>query len=381
MRTMTAVLALLVAACRIGEAPPTTGEATSAPITTEGGTTPTEVGGIDALIEAARAEGTLNTIGLPHDYCNYGGVIEGFKSKYGIEVNEIAPDAGPADGLEAIRISQGSTDAQSPDVVDIGMMLAPEAQAEGLLQRYRVESWDSIPDHSKDPDAFWYGGYYGVLAFEVNVDSAPTVPAEWSDLLDPQYQGMVALAGDPRVSNQAIFTVLAASLANGGSLDDAQPGLDYFAQLNDVGNLAPVIADSATITSGETPVTFRWTYNALPNRDANVTEAVIEVVVPESGRLAFVYVQAISAFAPHPNAAKLWMEYLYSDEGQVGWLEGYCLPIRYDDLVERGAIPGDLASRLPDSGGTAFPSVDQMGAAREVITANWEAVVGVDPGG
>ena len=154
---MIAVLALLVAACRIGEAPPTTGEAppttgeaTSGSITTEGGTTPTEVGGIDALIEAARAEGTLNTIGLPHDYCNYDGVIEGFKSKYGIEVNEIAPDAGPADGLEAIRLSQGSIDAQSPDVVDIGMMLAPEAQAEGLLQRYQVESWDSIPDHAKD---------------------------------------------------------------------------------------------------------------------------------------------------------------------------------------------------------------------------------------
>ena len=111
------------------------------------------------------------------------------------------------------------------------------------------------------------------------------------------------------------------------------------------------------------------------------TEAVIEVVVPESGRLAFVYVQAISAFAPHPNAAKLWMEYLYSDEGQLGWLEGYCFPIRYDDLVERDAVPGDLASRLPDSSGTAFPSVDQMGAAREMITANWETVVGVDPGG
>jgi putative spermidine/putrescine transport system substrate-binding protein len=382
-RTTIAVLALLVVACRIGEATPTTGEATttSSATTTEGGTSPTEVGGIDALIGAARAEGTLNTIGLPHDYCNYGGVIEGFKSKYGIEVNELAPDAGPADGLEAIRVSQGSTGAQSPDVVDIGLTLAPEAQAEGLLQRYQVEGWDSIPDHAKDPNGFWYGGYYGVLAFDVNADSASSVPADWSDLLDPQFQGMVALAGDPRVSNQAIFTVFAASLANGGSLDDAQPGLEYFAQLNDVGNLAPVIADSATVASGETPVAIRWTYNALPNRDANATEAVIEVVVPESGRLAFVYVQAISAFAPHPNAAKLWMEYLYSDEGQLGWLEGYCIPIRYDDLVEGRVIPGDLASRLPDSSGTAFPSVDQARVAKDLIAANWEAVVGVDPEG
>ena len=384
---------LLAAACRIGEAPPATGEAatTSAPITTEGGTpeggtSSTAVGGIDALIAAAQAEGTLNTIGLPHDYCNYGGVIEGFKSKYGIEVNEFAPDAGPADGLEAIRVSQGSTgaqspDAQSPDVVDIGLTLAPEAQAEGLFQQYQVESWDSIPDHAKDPDGFWYGGYYGVLAFDVNADSAPSVPADWSDLLDPQYQGQVALAGDPRVSNQAIFAVFAAALANGGSLDDAQPGLEYFAQLNDLGNLAPVIADSSTVASGETPVAIRWTYNALPDRDDIATEAVIEVVVPDSGRLAFVYVQAISAFAPHPNAARLWMEYLYSDEGQLGWLEGYCLPIRYDDLVEREVIPGDLASRLPDSSGTAFPNVDQMSAARDLITANWEAVVGADSGG
>lgn len=376
-------MALLVAACRIGEAPPTTGAAatTSAPTTTGGDTSPTAPGGIDALIAAARAEGSLNTIGLPHDYCNYGGVVEGFKSRYGIEVNEFAPDAGPADGLEAIRVNQGSTGAQSPDVIDIGLTLAPEAQAEGLLQPYQIEGWGSIPDHAKDPDGFWYGGYYGVLAFDVNADSAPSVPADWSDLLDPQYQGQVALAGDPRVSNQAIFAVFAAALAYGGSLDDAQPGLEYFAQLNDAGNLAPVIADSATVASGETPVSIRWTYNALPNRDANATEAVIEVVVPESGRLAFVYVQAISAFAPHPNAAKLWMEYLYSDEGQLGWLEGYCLPIRYDDLVERGVIPGDLGSRLPDSSGSAFPSVDQMNAAKDLITANWEAVVGVDPGG
>ena len=53
----------------------------------------------------------------------------------------------------------------------------------------------------------------------------------------------------------------------------------------------------------------------------------VEVVVPKTGVVAGVYVQAISAYAPHPNAAKLWMEYLYSDEGQIGWLKGYCHPI------------------------------------------------------
>ena len=75
------------------------------------------------------------------------------------------------------------------------------------------------------------------------------------------------------------------------------------------------------------------------------------------------YVQAISAYAPHPNAAKLWMEYLYSDEGQLIWLKGYCHPIRYDDLVARGVVPADLAAKLPDSTGAVCRPSDQIEAA------------------
>jgi putative spermidine/putrescine transport system substrate-binding protein len=375
-RTTIAVLAVLLAACRVGSDTTTTGDVTT---TTPAATTTADESspdnGIDALIAAARAEGNLNTIGLPHEYCNYGAVIEGFEAKYGIEVNELDPAAGPAEMFAAIAGNHGNPGEEAPDVVDLGQPFGPEARAMGLLQPYEVEVWDTIPDHVRDADGFWYGGYYGVMAFEVNSD-AVSVPAAWSDLLDPEYLGKVALAGDPRVSNQAIFAVYAASLANGGSLDDAGPGLDYFAQLNDTGNLAPVIGEPQSIAEGETPLTIRWTYNALPNRDANAALVPIEVVVPATGRLAGVYVQAISASAPHINAAKLWMEYLFSDEGQTSWLEGYCFPIRYDDLIERRVVPGDLAARLPDVTGAAFPSVDQLGAARELITTNWEIVVG-----
>jgi putative spermidine/putrescine transport system substrate-binding protein len=376
---MIAVLVLLVAACRVGDAPTTTGQPTTTTIVGE--TSTTQAGGIDALVEAARAEGNLNTIGLPRDYCNYGGVIEAFTSKYGLEVNELAPDAGSAEGLGAIRTQQGSSDEQAPDVVDIRFTLGPEARSEGLFQQYKVTTWDSIPDYAKDPDGFWYGGYYGVMAFEVNAGAALSVPSDWSDLLDPQYRGMVALAGDPRVSNQAILAVYAAALANGGSLDDPQPGLDYFAELNGVGNLGQVIAESASIAAGQTPVAIRWTYNALPNRDVNAGTAPIEVLIPTTGRLAGVQVQAISAFAPHPNAARLWMEYLYSDEGQLGWLEGHCYPIRYDGLVAEAAIPADLAAHLPELSDPVFPTVEQLNAATELITAGWDAVVGAELGG
>ncbi len=100
--------------------------------------------------------------------------------------------------------------------------------------------------------------------------------------------------------------------------------------------------------------------------------------MPKSGRFAGVYVQAISAYAPHPNAAKLWQEFLYSDEGQNEWLKGYCHPIRYEDLVARDAVPAEQLAKLPDVEGAVFPSLDQLNAATELITKQWDAVVGAD---
>jgi putative spermidine/putrescine transport system substrate-binding protein len=180
------------------------------------------------------------------------------------------------------------------------------------------------------------------------------------------------------VSNQAIQTVYAAALANGGSLDNAQPGLDYFKTLNDLGNLVPTIAKPGTIDQGATPITIRWTYNALQHKKDSAGNPEIDVTVPKSGRFAGVYVQAISKYAPHPNAAKLWMEYLYSDEGQNLWLKGFCNPIRYEAMAKANAIPADLAASLPDTTGAVFPTLDQLNKATTLITKNWDSVVGAN---
>ena len=269
----------------------------------------------DDLISKAKAEGTLTTIALPHDWCNYGAVIDGFKAKYGLQVNELSPDAGSGDEIEAIKANKDSKGPQAPDVIDVGLSFGPSAKADGLIAPYKVSTWDSIPADLKDADGYWYGDYYGVLAFETNKAIVANPPKDWSDLLKPEYKGQIALAGDPRVSNQAILAVYAAALANGGSLDDAQPGLDFFKKLNDAGNLVPVIAKPGTIDQGATPITIRWTYNALSHRDTANGNPPIDVTVPATGRFGGVYVQAISAYAPHPNAALLFYEYLLT-EGQ-----------------------------------------------------------------
>jgi putative spermidine/putrescine transport system substrate-binding protein len=331
----------------------------------------------DQLIDPAKKEGMLTTIALPHDWLNYGEMIEGFKAKYGLQINELDPNAGSGDEIQAIKANKDNKGPQAPDVIDVGFSFGPSSKKEGLLQPYKVATWDTIPDDVKDPEGHWYGDYYGVLSFAVNKDAVKNVPQDWADLLKPEYKGQIGLAGDPRTSNQAILSVYAAALANGGSLDDAKPGLDFFAKLNQAGNLVPVIGKQATLV-GETPILITWDYLALGYNDALKGNPPIEVVVPKSGVLAGVYVQAISAFAPHPNAAKLWMEYLYSDEGQLTWLKGYGHPIRYNDLVKNNKIPADLAAKLPPAelyAKAVFPKVEQQDAAKKTIAEGWDTVV------
>ncbi|MGM4910983.1 ABC transporter substrate-binding protein [Rhizobium sp. 768_B6_N1_8] len=335
------------------------------------------------LIAAAKKEGTLTTIALPHNWCGYGDVIAGFKAKYGLEINELNPDAGSGDEVEAIKANKGNTGPQAPDVIDVGLSFGPSAKKDGLIQPYKVSTWDSIPDSAKDAEGYWYGDYYGVLSFVVNTDIVKNVPKDWADLKKPEYANTVSLAGDPRASNQAVQAVYAAGLATGekDATKAGEAGLAYFAELNKAGALVPVIGKSASLAQGSTPIVVAWDYNGLAWRDSLAGNPPVEVVVPSTGVVAGVYVQAISAFAPHPNAAKLWMEYLYSDEGQLAWLKGYCHPIRFNDLAQKGKVPKELLDKLPPAEGYAkavFPTLDEQDKGKTAITTKWDSVVGAN---
>ncbi|MEO9168109.1 MAG: ABC transporter substrate-binding protein, partial [Aestuariivirga sp.] len=328
--------------------------------------------------------GQLTLIALPHDWCDYGDVIAGFKAKYpGITINELNPDAGSGDEIQAIKANKDNKGPQAPDVIDVGLSFGPSAKTDGLIQAYKVAAWDSIPAGAKDADGFWYGDYYGVMAFGVNKDIVKTAPADWADLLKPAYANSVALTGDPRASNQAILAVMAAGLSTGakGGKDAGDAGLKYFASLNKAGNFVPVTAKSGTVAQGATPIAVAWDYNLLAWRDSLKGNPPMDVIVPKTGVVAGVYVQAISAYAPHLSAAKLWMEYLYSDEGQLGWLKGYCHPIRFNDLAARKAIPKALMDALPPADAytkAIFPTLDEQDANKTAVTGGWDTVVGAN---
>ena len=338
-----------------------------------------------ALVTACKAEGMLTIIATPPDWANYGEIFADFQMTSGVKINSLNPNAGSADELAAIEANKSNKGPQAPDVVDVGYAYGATGITAGDYQAYKVSNWDKVPDTllglpSKDPNGMWTGGYYGVMAIMSNDAVVKTPPANWADMLKPDYKGQIALSGDPRSSNQATQSVFAATLANGGSLDNAQPGLDFFKKVNDAGNFVPVIAKPGTIAQGATPIVLTWDYLAFGYKDSFKGNPAVTITYP-SPTIASMYVQAISAYAPHPNCAKLWMEVLHSDAGQLAWMKGYAHGANQADMESRGVIPADLKAKLPASSAYASavsPSPDQLKAAKTLITAGWMTTVGVD---
>lgn len=340
---------------------------------------------IAELVAACKEEGILTIIATPAWWANYGEIFKTFTDLTGAKLNSLDENAGSADELAAIEANKGNMGPQAPDIVDVGYAYGPSGKEDGYYQPYKVTTWDKIPDTilgipAKDPEGYWTGGYYGVMAMASNDAVVETPPQNWQDLLKSEYKGMVALSGDPRTSNQAIQSVFAAALANGGSLDNAQPGLDFFNQLNEAGNFVPVIAKPGTMAQGATPIVLQWDYLAFGDRDTFAGNPPLTISYP-SPTIASMYVQAISAYAPHPNCAKLWMEILHSDAGQLAWMKGYAHGVQQADLEARGVIPADLAAKLPASkefASAVAPTPEQLDVAKTLITEGWMKTVGVD---
>jgi ABC-type Fe3+ transport system substrate-binding protein len=332
-----------------------------------------DFGGMDALVKAAQKEGELNVIALPPSWANYEEMLSTFSKKYDIKINSASPDGSSQDELNAVTSQKGQD--RAPDVLDVGTSFAKQAAAQDLLAPYKVETWDDIPENQKEADGLWFNDYGGFISIGCNTSIVTECPTTMADLLDPQYKGQVALNGNPTQAAAAFSGVWAAALANGGSLDDIGPGIDFFVKVKEAGNFNPVESTPATVESGETPISLDWDYvNAGLTKTLTEGGTDWQVNVPSDGLFGSYYSQAISKFAPHPAAARLWEEFLYSDEGQNIWLKGLSRPVRLDAMTEAGTADEDALGALPEvEGELEFPDDEQQTAAQKVVADRWNA--------
>lgn len=298
---------------------------------------------LETIIEKAKAEGEIASVGMPDTWANWIETWDKIETEYGITQSDT--DMSSAEELAKFE-SEGKNG--TADIGDVGINFGPLAEEKGLTLPYKTSYWDEIPEWAKDDNGDWLLSYTGTIAFitdKQNVDKAPT---SWKELANGDYSISV---GDVTKATQAQFAVLAAAMANGGNETNIQPGIDYFKEIAQKGRLTSADASIANLEKGEIDVAIVWDFNGLNYRD-QINADRFEVTIPGDGSVMSGYTTVINKNAPHPNAAKLAREYILSDEGQINLAKGYARPIRNVEL------PAEVQAKiLPDE---AYSNVSQV---------------------
>jgi putative spermidine/putrescine transport system substrate-binding protein len=388
MAAMAGVIAIMAAACTSGSTPaptppPTQAPAASAPasaaasapasapaspVAAKDATSAAAAGGVDAICTAGKAEGQVNIIATPANWANYGQMITDFQTKYGIKVQSDQPDVDSQAEINAATQLAGT--GRQPDIFDLGSVVA--LAHTDMYAPYQVATWADIPDANKEPTGLWVNNYTGFMT--ISYDAKLGTIAKVADLTNPAFKGKVALNGDPLKASAGFNGVVMAALANGGTADNIQPGIDFYKNLTTIGNLIPVDPNTATVASGQTPIVIDWTYNqggnVAPLKAKGVTWTI--VVPSDAPPVAAYYNSAINKGGAHPAAARCWMEYIFSDAGQNTWLKGFALPVRLAAMQKAGTV--DQAALAAVNAPTTPPvqlTQAQIDAGTALLKTGW----------
>ncbi len=295
---------------------------------------------LEKIIEKAKEEGTVESVGMPDTWANWGETWGDINSLYGIKHNDVDMSS-----AEELSIFEAEKNDATKDIGDVGQAFGPVAVDKGLTLAYKTSYWDDIPDWAKDEEGNWIIGYYGTISIITNKDLVSTPPTSFADLLEGDYNVAV---GDVTKASQAQNAVLSAAIAMGGSESDIQPGLDFFKKLAEQGRLDMGELSLTRLEKGEVAVALLWDYNALGYRDqflTNSPNANYEVSIPSDGAIQSGYCTIINTYTKNPYAAALTREYILSDEGQINLAKGYAKPVRSSvvlpDEVKAKMIPDD----------------------------------------
>ena len=288
---------------------------------------------LKALEQAARAEGEVNSVGMPDSWANWKDTWADLNKLYGLK--HMDTDMSSA---QEIAKFDAEKDNATADIGDVGAAFGPIAVQKGVTQPYKPSTWEQIPAWAKDADGHWMLAYTGSIAFIVNKQLVKEPPKSWADLKEGKYK--VAI-GDVSAAAQAVNGVLAAAIANGGDEKNIQPGLDFFAEIAKQGRLSLSNPTIQTLEKGEVEVGVVWDFNGLSYRD-QIDPNRFEVLIPSDGSVISGYTTIINKYAKHPNAAKLAREYILSDAGQINLAKGNARPIRAEHLT----LPPEVQAKL-----------------------------------
>ena len=290
---------------------------------------------------------TVNSANFPKDgeklyvyavqsgWMNWPSVMEAFKEQHGVELNDDDRSSG-----EALQDARSHADNPTHSAFNGGYSYAIQAMNDDLTQAYKPANWDKVPDDAKTENGHCTGTRKVTTALtyrkDIYEERGLEEPETWEDLLQPEIMQDLALQ-TPQAA-VGLAAALSVNNARGGSLDDVQPVIDYFNEIQEGG---AEFTDNflAQFTRGEYASFIRYDYSGLDlkynNDDLAEEDVGVALLRGENGNKgAFnaLYGYAMLANAPNPDAVKLFMDYVLSLEGQQHFLDAYARPIRASEL-------------------------------------------------
>ena len=298
---------------------------------------------------------------MPDEWADWGSLWNSMTTNYGLSHNDT--DMSSSEELQMFA-TEGKNGTK--DMGDVGYAFVGQAVSEDLVQGYKTSYWDAVPDWAKGEDGKWMVAYTGVTTFLVNTDQVSKVPTSWQDIRDGDYK--VALG--PLSGGNAQGAFIASTYAFGGDMTNIQPGIDFWTEMANAGRINTLDITQANFESGEIAVGVVWSFQGIPY-SKNISQYNMTAVVPSDGALQNGYASVINKYAPHPHAAALTREVMFSDEGQTYLALAGAIPTRQDFQ-----IAAEYADQVIDKNSVANSVVITDSAAYstacETAKTRWE---------
>ena len=343
---------LLVAACALACAAPA--------LAFEG---PELYPGEAALYKAAQEEGMVVSFDTGPTWANWAAQFKNFTKRYpGVEMTY--NDIGSATTVVALEKARNRPQADTAYYFAASGVAAAQ---KGVVAPFKPVNFDKLPPVFHDPEGKWFTIHKLTIAFVVNKKLVKTAPKSWADLLKPEYKNTVVYL-DPRTAGVGQVMMFAANFGAGGDMKNLKPGFDYIARLHAAGTVLRVEGTTpyAKFVKGEIPIWISYENDGLKAKHTDGMGDAVEVVIPAEASAAAPYGISLVKKAPHPNAGKLWLNYIMTAEGQTTFAKGFVRP-----SVPDVALPPDVAALLPAAPQVKPLDVVAAAARKGEVDAGW----------
>lgn len=319
--------------------------------------------GEKALYEAAAKEGMVVSFDTGPTWANWAAQFAAFKKRYPA-VEMAYNDLGSAATVIALDKARNRPQA---DTAYYFAASAVDAVAKDVVAPFKPVNFDKLPDVFREPSGKWFTIHQLTIAFVVNKKLVKNVPQSWADLLKPEYKNTVVYL-DPRSTGVGQVLTFGAAYANGGSVDNVAPGIEYLGKLHKAGSVLRVVGTTpySQFVKGEIPVWISYENDGLKAKYTDGLGDQVEVVVPKDGSVAAPYGISLVKNGPNPNAGKLWLNFIMTDFGQGIFAEGFVRP-----SVPGVKLPASVVDKLPPAPQVHPLDVQKAAAKKQEIDVGW----------